>query len=173
MIYFFLIHGALKKKLPKSVHKSASDLATKAKRRKTISSMVAPVERAISDFAIEVLRGLKSFFIGDQDAEVARMREELEVAITQIEGAKGNDAEAMGEMLATQLEKLGPIENLASTMEGVVFEHPPGSHKLYKLTGAFAMMNQIVGRAARMKPEDKNESVTRKYLRDVVPFIVG
>jgi len=166
-------YAALKKELPKAVHKSASELATKAKRRKTISSMVAPVERAISDFAIEVLRGLKSFFIGDQDAEIARMREQLEVAITQIEGARGNDAEAMGEMLATQLEKLGPIENLASTMEGVVFEHPPGSHKLYKLTGAFAMMNQIVGRAARMKPEDQNESISRKYLRDVVPFIVG
>ena len=169
-------YGALKKKLPKSVHKAASDLATKAKRRKTIGSMVAPVERAISDFAIEVLRGLKSFFIGDQDAEIARMREQLEVAIAQIEGAKGNDAEAMGEMLATQLEKLGPIENVASTMEGVVFEHPPGSHKLYKLTGAFAMMNQIVGRAARMKPaEQQNESALGGYLRRMgyLPFLMG
>jgi len=169
-------YAALKKKLPKSVHKAASDLATKAKRRKTIGAMVSPVEKAISDFAIEVLRGLKSFFIGDQDAEIARMREQLEVAISQIEGAKGNDAEAMGEMLAMQLEKLGPIENVASTMEGVVFEHPPGSHKLYKLTGAFAMMNQIVGRAARMKPaEQQNESALGGYLRRMgyLPFLMG
>ena len=169
-------YGALKKKLPKSVHKSASDLATKAKRRKTIGSMVAPVERAISDFAIEVLRGLKSFFIGDQDKEVARMREQLEVAIGQIEGSQGGDAEAMGEMLAVQLEKLGPIENVASTMEGVVFEYPPGSQKLYKLTGAFAMMNQIVGRAARMKPaEQQNESALGGYLRRMgyLPFLMG
>ena len=104
------------------------------------------------------------------------MREQLEVAIAQIEGSQGGDAEAMGEMLATQLEKLGPIENVASTMEGVVFEYPPGSQKLYKLTGAFAMMNQIVGRAARMKPaEQQNESALGGYLRRMgyLPFLMG
>ena len=123
-----------------------------------------------------MLRGLKSFFVGDQDAEISRMREELEVAITAIEGAQGQDAEALGELLSTQLEKLGPIENVASTLEGVVFEYPPGSHKLYKLTGSFAMVNQIVGRAARMKPaEQQNESALGGYLRRMgyLPFLMG
>jgi hypothetical protein len=169
-------YAAVKKELPKSVHKTVSALATKTNSRKTISKETAPIERAISDFAIEVLRGLQSFFVDDADAEIARMREELEVSITAIEGAQGADAESLGQLLDTQLEKLGPIENVASTLEGVVFEHPPGSHKLYKLTGSFAMVNQIVGRAARMKPaEQQNESALGGYLRRMgyLPFLVG
>jgi hypothetical protein len=159
-------YAAVKKKIPKELHREVANLATKSRRRKTVGAIVAPVERAISDFAIEVLRGLKSFFIGEQDAEIARMRQQLEDAIVKIQSARGGDAEAIGEMLEKQLEKLGPIENVASTLEGVVFEYPPGSHKLYKLTGAFAMMNQIVGRAARMKSaEQQNESALSGYLR--------
>ena len=64
------------------------------------------------------------------------------------------------------MSKLGPIENVASTMEGIVFEHPPGSQQLYKLTGSFAMANQIIGRARRMpKEESVEEAVLRKYVR--------
>ena len=55
----------------------------------------------------------------------------------------------MGELIDKQLSKLGKIENLASSMEGIVFEYPPGSDKIYKLTGDFAMANQIIGRARR------------------------
>ena len=77
-------------------------------------------------------------------------------------------------MLASQMEKLGDIENVASDMEGVVFEEPPGSGKLYKLTGSFAMANQIIGRARRMpKPDSKNEALVREYLRHVLPIVMG
>ena len=151
----------LKKDVPKDVAKQISTLATKTNSKKTISRAVAPVERIISDFAIEVMRGMQSFFqAGDSDKEIARMREELQSSIAAIQGAQGDDAEAMGDMLATQMEKLGDIENMASDMEGVVFAHPPGSGKLYKLTGSFAMANQIIGRARRMPTQDsKNEAL--------------
>ena len=160
--------------------KRISALATKTNAKKTISRIVAPIERAISDFAIEVMRGLESFFqAGSSDEEVARMKEELSTSITQLESAGGADAEAIGNMLAAQMEKLGDIENVASDMEGIVFENPPGSGKLYKLTGSFAMANQIIGRARRQpsgggksaksgvssKEDKKNESVLRNYIR--------
>ena len=166
----------LKKDLPKDVAKQISTLATKTNSRKTISRAVAPIERVISDFAIEVMRGLQSFFqAGDSDKEVARMQEELKASIAAIESAQGGDAEAIGDMLATQMEKLGDIENVASDMEGVVFEEPPGSGKLYKLTGSFAMANQIIGRARRMdkSPSPKNEALLREYLRHALPIYVG
>jgi hypothetical protein len=57
----------------------------------------------------------------------------------------------MGELLQKQLSKLGGVENVAQSIEGIVFEYPPGSKQLYKLTGSFAMVNQIVGRAMRIK----------------------
>jgi hypothetical protein len=52
-------------------------------------------------------------------------------------------------------------------MEGIVFEHPPGSKALYKLTGAFAPLNQIIGGAMRI-PKGQNEALLRNYVREFV-----
>ena len=167
-------YSDFKKSIPKDVHKTVSALATKTNSKKTIARATAPIERVISDFAIEVMRGMKSFFqAGDSDAEIARMKEELQASISAIESAQGSDAEALGDMLAAQMEKLGDIENVASDMEGIVFEQPPGSGKLYKLTGSFAMANQIIGRARRMGPSKKDEALIREYLRYALPFVTG
>ena len=77
----------------------------------------------------------------------------------------GQDFAKMGELVDKQLAKLGKIENLAASLEGGVFEYPPGSDRIYKLTGAFAMANQIIGRARRMpKEETVEEAVLRKYV---------
>ena len=139
----------LKKGLPKELQTMVSNLGAKTKSRKYIASILKPIEVAISDFAIEVLRGVKSYFVSDNDQEVARMRAELEQSIAYLKNLQASGDEKMGELIDTQLAKLGSIENLASSMEGVVFEYPPGSDKIYKLTGAFAMANQIIGRARR------------------------
>lgn len=143
----------IKKSVDKSMHKAISAVSTKAGAYRVISKLVSPIEKIISDFAIEVLRGLKSFFLDDHNAEISRMRSELESSITELSSYKGDDAEKMGQLLDKNLTKLASIENVASTLEGIVFEHPPGSEVLYKLTGAFAMVNQIVGRARRMPKE--------------------
>jgi len=153
----------LKKGKTKEAQKLISAIATKTNSKKIISKMLAPVERIISDFAIEVLRGMSSFFVSDHDAEIMRMKEELTDAIEKIRSAQGSDAEKLGEMLEKQLGKLGSHENVASTLEGVVFEYPVGSEILYKLTGTFAMVNQIIGRARRMK-ESVNPSLSEYLL---------
>ena len=67
----------LKKGLPKELQTTVSNLGSKTKSRKYIASVLKPLEVAISDFAIEVLRGVKSYFVSDNDQEVARMRAEL------------------------------------------------------------------------------------------------
>jgi len=164
----------LKQGLDKETAKQISALATKTNSKKAIARAVAPVERVISDFAIEVMRGLQSFFqAGSSDKEIARMKEELQTSISAIEGSAGGDAEEIGNLLAAQMEKLGDIENVASDMEGIVFENPPGSGKLYKLTGAFAMANQIIGRARRMEKPVENEGLIREYLRHALPIYMG
>ena len=43
------------------------------------------------------------------------------------------------------MAKLKKVENFCSTIEGIVFEEPAGSGNVYKLTGAFAPVNQILG----------------------------
>jgi cytidyltransferase-like protein len=149
----------LKKGLSKELQSVVSKLGSKTKTRKYIASVLQPLEIAISDFAIEVLRGVKSYFVSDGDEEVARMRAELEQSIAYLKDLQSSGDEKMGQLVDKQLAKLGKIENLASSMEGVVFEYPPGSDKIYKLTGAFAMANQIIGRARRsgMTEEDEIE----------------
>ena len=88
------------------------------------------------------------------------MRAELEQSIAYLKNLQASGDEKMGELVDQQLAKLGDVENLASSMEGVVFEYPPGSDKIYKLTGAFAMANQIIGRARRSgMQEDIDEEI--------------
>ena len=134
-----------------------SKLGTKTNSRKYISEVLRPLSDAISDFAIEVLRGVKSYFVSDNDREVVRMRDELNKSISHLKGLQATGDHQMGELVDQQLAKLGDIENLASSMEGIVFEYPPGSDKLYKLTGAFAMSNQIIGRARRSGMTEEEE----------------
>jgi hypothetical protein len=157
----------LKKGLPKELQATVSNLGAKTKSRKYIASVLKPLEVAISDFAIEVLRGVKSYFVSDNDQEVARMRAELEQSIAYLKNLQASGDEKMGELVDQQLAKLGDIENLASSMEGVVFEYPPGSDKIYKLTGAFAMANQIIGRARRSgMQEDIEEEIEFELMDD-------
>jgi hypothetical protein len=164
----------LKQGLDAETQKVISDLATTNTARKTAGEMTADVAQAISDFAVEVLRGMKSFFVSDHDAEVQRMRGVLEDAIAKIESYRGTDAEKMGELLRRQLEKLGGVENVAQSIEGIVFEYPPGSQQLYKLTGSFAMVNQIVGRAMRLKEvEEATARVSEAHRRAFLRFLVG
>lgn len=104
-----------------------------------VKKYIAPIEDAVNDFAIEVLKGLHSTLINDSDAEVARLRAEVTKAINAI-SSSGQDA-AM-EILNRQLQRLGNIENIAAAMEGVVFIYKGNA---YKLTGSFAQVNQILG----------------------------
>lgn len=165
----------LKKGLPKELQNTVSNLGSKTKTMKYISSVLKPLEVAISDFAIEVLRGVKSYFVSDNDQEVARMRAELEQSIAYLKNLQASGDEKMGELVDQQLAKLGDIENVASSMEGVVFEYPPGSDKIYKLTGAFAMANQIIGRARRsgMTEEMEEEPVAEVNRPKTVAVVPG
>ncbi len=147
----------LKKGLPKELQQVISKLGSKTNSRKYIASVLKPLENAISDFAIEVLRGVKSYFVDDNDQEVSRMRAELEQSIAYLKDLQSSGDAKAGELIDKQLSKLGKIENLASSMEGVVFEYPPGSDKIYKLTGAFAMANQLIGRARRAGMTENEE----------------
>ena len=154
----------LKKGLPKEIQSKISGLGTKANAAKAIAAVLAPVELAIHDLAVEVLRGLASALTDAHDDELARLREALASAQQAIESARDAKGDARREMLARQLDKLGDPSNIASSLEGIVFEHPPGSKALYKLTGAFAPLNQITGAAMRI-PKGQNEALLRSYIR--------
>ena len=105
---------SLKKGQPKELQSVISRLGTKTNSRKFIASILKPIEIAISDFAIEVLRGVKSYFVDNNDKEVGRMRAELEKSINYLKALQSSGDEKMGELIDKQLAKLGKIENVAS-----------------------------------------------------------
>jgi hypothetical protein len=159
----------IKKGSPKDVQKKISALGTKANASKALGAVLAPVELAIHDMAVEVLRDVASAITSNHDEELVRLKGELESAKEKIMSARDAGADARRETMERQLKKLGDSSNIASSLEGIVFEEPPGSKELYKLTGAFAPLNQIIGRAMRI-PKEQNESLLRTYVR---AFLVG
>lgn len=158
-------YASLKKRAPKDQHKLLSTFGAKTKANKIISLVLRPLERAISDFAIEALRGLQSFFATDHDKAISEMKSELEDSIERLESIVATGDENIGAMLDRQLEKLGDRhENVASSLEGVVFKK---DGKIYKLTGSFAMVNQIIGRARRL-PKQETKDVTEAFIRKTI-----
>jgi len=104
-----------------------------------VQNAIQPLEDIVHDFAVEMIRDLKSAFILDQVPEVKRLQAETEQAIKGIE-ASGNE-EAM-EILRKQMQKLKTIENVSTAAEGFVFDY---DGQTYKFTGNFAPMNQLLG----------------------------
>jgi len=100
---------------------------------------IAPVEEIVHDFAVEMLKGLHSAFILDNEAEVERLRQETSRAITAIENSGSEEAI---EILTKQMSKLKDVEGVSTAAEGFVFDYDGVT---YKFTGNFAPMNQLLG----------------------------
>ncbi len=160
----------IKSGLNRDVQRQVSALGTQTNAMKASGAVTAPVQLAIHDLAVEVLRDAASVLTAGHDEELDRLKSELESAVAAIEGARDAKADARRDMLKRQLDKLGSSENISSSMEGIVFEHPPGSKALYKLTGAFAPLNQIIGASYRI-PKTQGEGLLRSYVR--MAFLVG
>jgi len=156
--------GDIKRGLSKAVQKRVSALGTQTNAMKAAAAVTVPVQLAIHDLAVEVLRDAASVLTAGHTEEIDRLKKELESAVSAIETARDAKADTRRDMLKRQLDKLGSSENISSSMEGIVFEHPPGSKALYKLTGAFAPLNQIIGAAMRI-PVEQKESLLRTYVR--------
>lgn len=127
----------IKKILPKEERDSVATFIRNSP--SLLKGYVRPIELAINDFAVEVLKGLNSTLIDDSGKEVDRLRGEVQHAISSIEAS--GDEVAMS-VLAQQMDKLKSVENITSPMEGVVFIYKGNA---YKFTGSFAAANQILG----------------------------
>ena len=124
-----------------------------AAQRSTISTVIKygpalkkkyifPIEDAIHDFSVELLRGLQSAYILDNDAEVTRLKDEVAEAIKTIQAYTGPGVEEAHEMLYQQLKKLKHHGNINTAVEGFVFQI---GDQIYKFTGNFAPANQLLG----------------------------
>jgi len=131
----------IKKGLPKDL---ANEVSTFIQEQSIvpIRKTIAPIEDAIHDLSVELLRGLQSAYILDNEAEVKRLQAEVATAIKKIKEYAGEGSEVAHEMLYRQLLKLKHHDKIDTAVEGFVFQH---DGNLYKFTGNFAPVNQLIG----------------------------
>jgi hypothetical protein len=153
---------ALKKLVPKQEYETLRKFVQNSP--DMLKKYIRPIELAVNRFAIEVLRGLQSTLISDNDAEVMRLRGEVSKAISAIEKSGNEDAMAI---LKSQMEKLGDLKNISAAMEGVVFIY---KGKPIKFTGNFAAANQILGlfKYGRAGIKFQQEALLRNYVHQVI-----
>lgn len=114
----------------------------KENQKTLIGEAIFPIEKAIHDFAVKMLEGLKSAYILDNESEVQRLKQEVELAIKSIHAYEGEGKEQAMDILYKQLQKLEHHDNITTPVEGFVFEY---EGQLYKFTGNFAPINQLLG----------------------------
>lgn len=165
----------------------ADDSIDKEHLRKTINSLVsnktnikkeaiAPIENAIHKIGVLLLSNQKSDFIDDEERAIETIKNEVESSINKIQTLYSQDEKKI-QKASREIEKIGNIENINSTIEGIVFQI---NNKVYKITGNFAPINQIVNLTesklpakrtivifpGRFQPFHKGHMAAYRYLTD-------
>jgi cytidyltransferase-like protein len=152
----------IKKQLPKELHSEVDSVIESLKTLK--KEAIKPIEKTVTDFAAEMLKTLESIFILDNKKETVRLAKEVDVAIKAIQSS-GNQGDI--DFLNRQLEKLKGVDTISSAVEGFAFSY---KGTIYKFTGKFAPVNQILGlskygRGSKGESEDLTEAAltSKKY----------
>lgn len=100
-----------------------------------------PFETLLFEVGAEILKNLSGFLAVNPKASVQNVKKQVEKAINVVK--KGGDLKKLNTLKA-QMEKLNAIGGLGAVVptEGLVFKY---NGNVYKLTGAFAPINQITG----------------------------
>ena len=114
----------------------------KSQKRDLINQAVWPLEEIVHEFSIKLLENIEDSFSNDTSQGVEELKADLTKAIKAIKDYNGDGSDRVKKDLAKNLSKIKNIERITAIIEGLVFEYE-GS--LYKMTGNFAPINQILG----------------------------
>jgi phosphopantetheine adenylyltransferase len=112
-----------------------------ASSKSLLQQSIEPLELAIHDFTVDLLKGLESVFIADNEKEVMRLKEELATAVREITNVGAENPEAMA-VMQRHLNKIKDFSKITTPVEAVVFDY---NGHTYKFAGNFAPLNQILG----------------------------
>jgi|2_EtaG_2_1085320.scaffolds.fasta_scaffold00638_13 hypothetical protein len=130
---------SITKGMPPEVKKKISALVKHAEELK--KDFIFPIEDAIHDFSVELLRAVESSYILDNTAETERLKQEVEVAIRELQKYEGEGADIAHDVLGKQLKKLKRHDNVSTAVEGFVFQV---GDRVYKFTGNFTPMHHLL-----------------------------
>jgi phosphopantetheine adenylyltransferase len=125
-----------------------------------LQESVEPLEIAIHDFTVELLKGLESIFIADNQKETQRLKNELANAVREITSVGTENPQAMA-VMQRHLNKIKDFSMITTPVEAVVFDY---NGHTYKFAGNFAPLNQILGmfRYGNLKRSTKESLVVDK-----------
>ena len=109
--------------------------------KKLAYNNIKPLELLFLELGAEILKNLEGFLAVNPKKAVQKIKKDLKSAISGLKTSK--DIKKIS-LLKKNLEKINSIGGTASIVpsEGLVFKY---KGKMYKFTGAFAPVNQIVG----------------------------
>jgi hypothetical protein len=125
-----------------SLKKSLTELSRS--RKKVVRDIIMPLELIVNDFGLGLLENSHSSFVNDGPDQVLDLQKRVVDALNTLSSVDDNLIKARVKMNLRKLRE-DPVENITSTVEGVVFTDPDNTSSNYKITGAFAPMNQILG----------------------------
>ena len=113
----------------------------KQKHQTQVKKNMLPFEKLFFELGAEVLKNVENFLAANPDKAIQNIRKQVAAAIKHVR--KGGDIKNINKLKA-QLEKIQGIGGFKTVVpsEGLVFIY---KGKTYKLTGAFAPINQITG----------------------------
>lgn len=111
-----------------------------------ITDILEPIDRLIGDLGAAVFGSMTSALIRDGNAEATRTLAAWDAALQKLRASDDKDTVAFVEK---QVGRISKPESVRLAIEGVVFHH---QGRPYKLTGAFAAFNQVLGLLKYDKP---------------------
>ena len=136
-------------------------IAIIASKKMLLKEAIHPMEMAVHDFTVEILRGIKSIFIANTDEEVMRLKEELANAVKELTSQQDGDNSPAIEIMQKHLNKIKDFSNITTPIEAIVFDYDGHT---YKFAGNFAPLNQILGMFKY--PKAPKKITTESYIID-------
>jgi hypothetical protein len=149
----------IKKGLSKEEKLNIDDIVMS--KRMILREAILPIEMAVHDYTVEILKGVKSVFIANTGKEVDRLKQELAKAVKEITAQGPEDPSSM-EIMQFHLNKIKDFSQITTPVEAVVFDYDGHT---YKFAGNFAPLNQILGmfRYPKTKRKLATESINSSY----------
>jgi hypothetical protein len=102
---------------------------------------IRPFEDLFLELGSVILKNASDFLAANPSEEAQRLRAQIQTAGSKIKKTGGADQVRKVEAELARLDRIGGIESIFPT-EGLVFKY---KGKIYKLTGTFAAINQLLG----------------------------
>ena len=102
---------------------------------------IRPFEDLFLELGSVILKNASDFLAANPSDEAQRLRAQIQTAGSNIKKTGGADQVRKVEAELARLDRIGGIESIFPT-EGLVFKY---KGKIYKLTGTFAAINQLLG----------------------------